>query len=271
MISFFSPSAIENMRAELGEEVLSRLGARAALAAVGPVTAAALRERRLAGRHRSAARDGGIDGGGDCKLFFTERRFKSEGRMSFPVTQTAPAAGAAKRFVPWRAKRGCRRTDSSIRCLCARARMCGIRLPRCPGVAQQSVDTFLEECREVEQLGIPGIILFGIPEKKDALGTEAYAADGVVQRADRGGSPRQFEFAGDDGRVPVRIHRPRTLRHRRKRGSEERSDAGIARGGIALARARRRRYHRAFGHDGRARGRDSQGARWRADFRTSPS
>jgi porphobilinogen synthase len=52
-----------------------------------------------------------------------------------------------------------------------------------PGVAQQSVDTFLEECREVEQLGIPGIIIFGIPEKKDALGTEAYAADGVVQRA----------------------------------------------------------------------------------------
>jgi len=52
-----------------------------------------------------------------------------------------------------------------------------------PGVAQQSVDTFLEECREVEQLGVPGIILFGIPEKKDSLGTEAYAADGVVQRA----------------------------------------------------------------------------------------
>jgi porphobilinogen synthase len=52
-----------------------------------------------------------------------------------------------------------------------------------PGVAQQSVDTFLEECREVEQLGIPGIIIFGIPEKKDPLGTEAYAFDGVVQRA----------------------------------------------------------------------------------------
>jgi porphobilinogen synthase len=52
-----------------------------------------------------------------------------------------------------------------------------------PGVAQQSVDTFVEECREVEQLGIPGIILFGIPEKKDPFGTEAYAADGVVQRA----------------------------------------------------------------------------------------
>jgi uroporphyrinogen-III synthase len=43
VISFFSPSAIENMRGELGEEVLVRLGAKAALAAVGPVTAAALR------------------------------------------------------------------------------------------------------------------------------------------------------------------------------------------------------------------------------------
>lgn len=52
-----------------------------------------------------------------------------------------------------------------------------------PGVAQQSVDKFVEECREVEQLGIPAIILFGLPNSKDALGTEAAAADGVVQRA----------------------------------------------------------------------------------------
>jgi porphobilinogen synthase len=61
----------------------------------------------------------------------------------------------------------------------------GVRNPigSMPGVAQQSVDKFLEECREVEQLGIPGIILFGIPDKKDARGTEAYADDGVVQRA----------------------------------------------------------------------------------------
>jgi porphobilinogen synthase len=61
----------------------------------------------------------------------------------------------------------------------------GVRNPigSMPGVAQQSVDKFLEECREVEQLGIPGIILFGIPDKKDARGSEAYAADGVVQGA----------------------------------------------------------------------------------------
>jgi uroporphyrinogen-III synthase len=47
VITFFSPSAIDNMRGELGEELLSRLGARAALAAVGPVTAAALRDAGL--------------------------------------------------------------------------------------------------------------------------------------------------------------------------------------------------------------------------------
>jgi porphobilinogen synthase len=55
-----------------------------------------------------------------------------------------------------------------------------------PGVAQQSVDMLVEECREVEQLGIPGVILFGIPDKKDSLGTGAYAADGIVQRAIEG-------------------------------------------------------------------------------------
>ena len=46
-ISFFSPSAVENMRGELGAEIFSRLAARAALAAVGPVTAAALKKAGL--------------------------------------------------------------------------------------------------------------------------------------------------------------------------------------------------------------------------------
>ena len=47
VVCFFSPSAIENMRAELGEEALLRLSAKAALAAVGPVTAASLRNAGL--------------------------------------------------------------------------------------------------------------------------------------------------------------------------------------------------------------------------------
>jgi porphobilinogen synthase len=55
-----------------------------------------------------------------------------------------------------------------------------------PGVAQQSVDTFVEECREVEQLGIPAVILFGLPSKKDERGSEALSKDGVVQKAIEG-------------------------------------------------------------------------------------
>ena len=52
-----------------------------------------------------------------------------------------------------------------------------------PGVAQQSVDKIVEECREVESLGIPGVILFGLPELKDPRGASSVAADGVIQRA----------------------------------------------------------------------------------------
>jgi porphobilinogen synthase len=52
-----------------------------------------------------------------------------------------------------------------------------------PGVAQLSVDRAVKECAEVDQLGIPAVILFGIPEKKDSLGSEAYAEKGVVQQA----------------------------------------------------------------------------------------
>jgi porphobilinogen synthase len=52
-----------------------------------------------------------------------------------------------------------------------------------PGIYQQSADQIVEESREVEQLGIPAVILFGLPETKDARGTSSIAADGVVQRA----------------------------------------------------------------------------------------
>lgn len=54
-----------------------------------------------------------------------------------------------------------------------------------PGVAQLSVDHVVRECREVDALGIPAVILFGIPETKDAMGSEAYADTGVVQTAIR--------------------------------------------------------------------------------------
>lgn len=52
-----------------------------------------------------------------------------------------------------------------------------------PGVFQQSADQIVEECREVESLGIPGVILFGLPVSKDPQGKSSLAPHGVVQRA----------------------------------------------------------------------------------------
>jgi porphobilinogen synthase len=52
-----------------------------------------------------------------------------------------------------------------------------------PGIFQQSVDQIVEECREVAGLGIPAVILFGLPEHKDELGSEAADAHGAVQRS----------------------------------------------------------------------------------------
>src|SRR5215831_6067755 len=52
-----------------------------------------------------------------------------------------------------------------------------------PGVAQLSVDRIAEECRRLADWGVPAVILFGIPEEKDARGSGAVAADGIIPRA----------------------------------------------------------------------------------------
>jgi len=54
-----------------------------------------------------------------------------------------------------------------------------------PGVANLSVDQLVEECRAAHKLGVPAVILFGLPESKDELASGAYAEDGIVQRAVR--------------------------------------------------------------------------------------
>jgi len=54
-----------------------------------------------------------------------------------------------------------------------------------PGVHRCSLDQLLVDAKEIHELRIPGVILFGIPDKKDAVGSEAYNPDGVVQRAVR--------------------------------------------------------------------------------------
>src|SRR6201997_3331776 len=54
-----------------------------------------------------------------------------------------------------------------------------------PGVFNISVDEAVKEAHEAKELGVGGIILFGLPEKKDEVATGAWADDGIVQRATR--------------------------------------------------------------------------------------
>jgi porphobilinogen synthase len=54
-----------------------------------------------------------------------------------------------------------------------------------PGNYQMSIDQLVEECAEVQSLGIGGVILFGLPESKDDMATGAYDENGIVQRAIR--------------------------------------------------------------------------------------
>ncbi len=63
----------------------------------------------------------------------------------------------------------------------------GIKTPidAMPGQYHYSIDNLVKVAKQAFDLGIPAIILFGIPSKKDPLGTQAYAKDGIVQRAIR--------------------------------------------------------------------------------------
>jgi porphobilinogen synthase len=60
-----------------------------------------------------------------------------------------------------------------------------VEIPSMPGIYHYSVDALCTEAEQVFKLGIPSILLFGIPASKDEKGSEGYAEDGIVQRAVR--------------------------------------------------------------------------------------
>jgi porphobilinogen synthase len=63
----------------------------------------------------------------------------------------------------------------------------GVRKPisSMPGVAQLSVDQALREAEKAQRAGVPAVILFGIPDQKDAEGSSSWSSDGIVQQAAR--------------------------------------------------------------------------------------
>jgi porphobilinogen synthase len=58
-------------------------------------------------------------------------------------------------------------------------------IPSMPGIFRHGIDSAVEECRRAEKAGVRGVILFGIPEKKDERGTGGWIDDGIVQKAMR--------------------------------------------------------------------------------------
>jgi porphobilinogen synthase len=63
----------------------------------------------------------------------------------------------------------------------------GVREPitSMPGQYRFSIDELLKECKDAASMGIPAVLLFGVPRDKDPRGTEAYAEDGIIQQAVR--------------------------------------------------------------------------------------
>ncbi|WP_303722461.1 porphobilinogen synthase [Malonomonas rubra] len=58
-------------------------------------------------------------------------------------------------------------------------------IPSMPGIYQQSIENIVAEAKEVHELGIPAVLLFGIPEEKDAVGSDAYSETGIIQNTIR--------------------------------------------------------------------------------------
>ena len=61
-----------------------------------------------------------------------------------------------------------------------------VEISSMPGIFQYSIDTLCKELEEVQSLDIPAVLLFGLPDEKNELGSEAYAPQGIVQQAGGG-------------------------------------------------------------------------------------
>ena len=130
-----------------------------------------------------------------------------------------------------------------------------------PGQFNLSVDTAVAEAQEARSLGVPAVILFGIPDRKDARGSGAWAADGIVQQAIRAIKKAVPELMvitdvclceyTDHGHCGV-VEGDRI---------DNDADARAPGAGGRDPRAGRRRHRRAVRHDGRPGRRHPRGAR----------
>ncbi len=93
----------------------------------------------------------------------------------------------------------------------------GVRreVPSMPGVFNLSVDEAVREVEAAKAEGVRSVLLFGLPDHKDDIGSAAYDPEGAGAERDPRDQARGPRHPRRDRRLPVRIHRPRPLRHRR--------------------------------------------------------
>ena len=208
-IVFCSPSSAEHLARDAGSRrPRVRSSENLLVASIGPTTTAALAALG-APPHVEAATPSTAAAGHGARRAPALR--SGETRVSFP--QQRPRRLRRTETI----RRLVRETRLSPDNLVAPLFVCtgeGVRreIAAMPGCYQLSPDLIVEEARELAALGVPAVILFGIPDHKDADGTAA---------ADRRGSGAaaltalRGEFPGAlalGRRVPVRVHRPRPLR-----------------------------------------------------------
>ncbi len=140
-----------------------------------------------------------------------------------------------------------------------------------PGVDRLSISEAVREAGEAASLGLPAVLLFGIPAHKDAEGSGAWDDEGVVQLA-----TRAIKEAHPDllvvatyvcASTPTRALRPAALGRLRRQRRLGRAAGSHQR----VARSRGADVHRALGHDGRPRRGDPRRSRTRRALATSRS
>ena len=182
---------------ELRPDLRSRAGGRSAGVDGRRVDRSGDRRGRAAARHRDARHAEALH---DSRIWSTRSsstsRASAEPAMSTDPTPRPPgpssisdaglaACAAPRQCARWCAKRGCRRTTFSIRCSCAAAKASGTKSRRCRACIQLSVDEVVKEAAAAKAEGIPGVLLFGLPDTKDFAGSAAYDPEAPVQSAIR--------------------------------------------------------------------------------------
>jgi len=177
-VALLSPSAAEGLAAALGTRDLRALAQHTVVASIGPTTSAALRS--LGAPPDVEAAPSTAEGMADA-LARHHRPARRED-MSYPRVRPRRLrrTDALRRMV--------RETRLSPDDFVAPLFVCngeGVRqnIEAMPGCARLSVDLLVKECRELHALGVPAVILFGIPDAKDAQGTGASDPEGPVPRA----------------------------------------------------------------------------------------